>query len=544
MILKPVLYDFKRSIFKTSTIIILTLAILAGLGITWGFREAIETLIGPPIDINFMGSIILVGDSFNLHGVVLDSLGNPLKNVEITVLWSNTTFTTSQSLTTVIIAETRTDENGVVNYTIRLQELPLSSEVLYLSPHYLITLRLTSREGIVETKGIGEPEFTAYRQYAEADLDSRRFRIISFKHRSPYTISELASFRLIYCNQIGETTTLYYIDSTILDRSGDYIDVVVYGFQVDLSNGRIAQLEKRVYYNVSNLATIPARRISDSCNTSLLKYVEIGFLNNYWAKYSLRIPSNIGVGNIAVGIGNSLQDLKVISTHTFTRYTQSQRISMGQLAMTIQPSIFFFTISVIFLCNTLMAKPRGSGELEFILSGPVTRRELFITRYIAGVVTILAIVTVFMVTFTVSSTLLLNTRYNIEHLFLLFTGLLLSLTAFLSILYSIGAFLRPGWYLGLAITLYMLFVLMWTMIISLILYLLGYRGAELLDLSRSASYFNPLIPNTYFISLLQEEIAGVTNPYNPQYVAISTVLWITSPLVLAYYRFKKIPLYT
>ncbi|MEM0260253.1 MAG: hypothetical protein QXJ51_02700, partial [Sulfolobales archaeon] len=67
---------------------------------------------------------------------------------------------------------------------------------------------------------------------------------------------------------------------------------------------------------------------------------------------------------------------------------------------------------------------------------------------------------------------------------------------------------------------------------------------DIQDFTSRSLYFNPRIATRFFVELAQNHIIGTQLSLDPLYVAISIASWIFIPPILAYIRFRRIPLYT
>jgi ABC-2 type transport system permease protein len=126
---------------------------------------------------------------------------------------------------------------------------------------------------------------------------------------------------------------------------------------------------------------------------------------------------------------------------------------------------------------------------------------------------------------------------------MIFVGALTSLIAFLSLMYSIATSLRSGFYLGVSIALYMIFVIFW----GAISYMIGFAIAggdinKISEIYQNMYYFNPNIMFHYTVYEAISIVTGSKNNYSLTFVILSSVIWITLPLSISFIRFRRINL--
>ncbi len=241
---------------------------------------------------------------------------------------------------------------------------------------------------------------------------------------------------------------------------------------------------------------------------------------------------------------------------------QTARIIYGQLLGSTGIGLFasFFPVVVLYLVYVYIAKPRSQGALEFVLARPITRFELFTTRYVAGVLVVFTASLLFYIGLMVSIYFLTGVSTSIQGAILLFTGLTLSLVAFYSLCYLLASLTSGTRYIVVSVFTYILFTMLWSLI-SLGVTLVVTGGFttrfydELVRIQYISYYFNPLrimdFMQYYFMTvefeefILQPRVEEILREVvNPWFVALSTIAWITIPVVLGWLKFKKASLST
>lgn len=240
----------------------------------------------------------------------------------------------------------------------------------------------------------------------------------------------------------------------------------------------------------------------------------------------------------------------------------SRDVIQATILFTLQNSLglfyFFFPIVALYLAYIYIAKPRSQGALEFILARPITRRELYVTRYIAGVLVITLSTTLFYIAMIVAVWLLFGVWLELYPGLLLYSGLLASLIAFYSLCYLVSTMTRGGLYLALSILIYLFFTIAIEIIQSLVLITMISTPSieinpyvEYQVLRYRIRYFNPLGTWDFAIYYAlkyydynaiitgigsQDPLADVVLPWA---VILSSLLWIIIPLILGWLIFKK-----
>lgn len=138
----------------------------------------------------------------------------------------------------------------------------------------------------------------------------------------------------------------------------------------------------------------------------------------------------------------------------------------------------FFPIAVIYISYTLVAKPRSTGALEFVLARPMTRFDLYLSRYLAGAIIIVISSVILSIVLAIFQPLVLRIGLDPWGYMLLYLGILASLLTFHTLCYAIASTTRSGLYLAISITLYILFAMLWSLATIAIAFMLGIKYYE------------------------------------------------------------------
>lgn len=244
------------------------------------------------------------------------------------------------------------------------------------------------------------------------------------------------------------------------------------------------------------------------------------------------------------------------SVHMFDAYTIS--INYGYMISTerayieyllgstgIELFMFAFPIAVLYLAHILIAKPRGSGALEFILVRPITRTDLYISRYAAGAIAIAIATAVFVFVLAVFYPVVLGVSLDLWSYMLLYVGVTASLVTFYTICCAIATVLRPGLYLAIAITIYIFLTIVWSVVIVIIAFItmgsIPINTLRFMELIYVLSYLNPLnfVEFARYYILLYYGATPEITTVNAILCITSVILWNAVFFTLGLNRFKK-----
>ena len=548
----PIIYDFKRSILRRSTILIAALAILIGLSISYGIYVFIISSIGSINDINARAYMAVIGDKLYLAGYVFNSRGEPLRNAYVTAYLGNITLIeTVSSDKGLFFAEKNLASIGL-SIIGNISQIPVNiSQITMRIPSVEIRvgdtrINLTSTPIISETPSI--PLLTSPVVYA---------------YDGPYILTRGFGGGVY----INSTNPLYtspgiYLDFAALRRIGAMVELLVIGFRV--TDKGLEPLNTEILYAVTNISSMltsstvtirvsfggsssPTHPMSISSPESILSNLSFTVLTKSLSNY---------VGVYTIDLGNSRNDMYIVLAtpvrdreyYIVNRYVQAHSPLYTGLVMNLSgySSLIFFMLNlmVLFLVNSLMAKPRGSGELEFILSKPVTREDLYVFRFLAISLTVVLMVSISILAMDLFVYVLVGISYEATLLIEFALGLIGSLIAFQSLFYAVATSIRSGLYMGVSVALFIVFVLLWDSLMYAVgLALLGTRASfdELNKFVTLSTYFNPRILFRYVVDSTQSFVITSTNPVlNPALSILSWLLWLIIPFTIGLLRFKRI----
>ncbi|MBW9141786.1 MAG: ABC transporter permease, partial [Candidatus Aramenus sp.] len=143
-----------------------------------------------------------------------------------------------------------------------------------------------------------------------------------------------------------------------------------------------------------------------------------------------------------------------------TESTASSLSSQGIISeVSTGTFVEFFPIVFLYLGYGLLAKPKEQGALDFLLSRPVTRGSVFMSRYLGGVMTAFVSSALFVLSLSIATIALIGIPLPAFDALLLIVGLTADLTAFYSIMIMIASLTKSsGKYLGISIFTFFFFL--------------------------------------------------------------------------------------
>ncbi|MGC9148536.1 MAG: ABC transporter permease [Sulfolobales archaeon] len=530
----PVIYDFKRSLLKRSTLLILALAILMGIGLSYllfGFLLQSTTLE----DINVKAYMIATINKIYLAGTACNSKGEPLKDSIVKLYLGGS-----------LVAEAKTDRNGFFS----------------VENNYNLAQSNTTSTPIPQlVVSSGEKSVNATVSKMQPYMGSGGVLFVAeFSRESPY-VNGLSLTSLINSTRSYIPPPDKYLSFIVLGREGDNLRVMILG--LSLINGSFKPLDEPLYYSVANASVfiestrnitspLPLMSIEvvglETLNASRVGELRFSSLGELKELVSIKAISVGGVAtsdNVLILATPLDKDVYLFSAGPFSRYSYLDNLLITNLSSSA--GIFFFMLSIVvyFLVNSLIAKPRSSGELEFILSKPLTRDDLYITRYLSILLTIIFMVAALLLVLNIFIYILVGATYEISIVIRLFLGITGSLVALLSLFYFIATSLRSGLYTGVAIALYVVLILLWDSIMFAIgIGVMRLQSFE--EISRftdETMYLNPRILVRYILDSLTSIVVMNYKPVlELPYVLISWALWTFAPFFAGLFRFRRINL--
>ncbi|BAK54649.1 ABC transporter permease [Sulfurisphaera tokodaii] len=189
----------------------------------------------------------------------------------------------------------------------------------------------------------------------------------------------------------------------------------------------------------------------------------------------------------------------------------------------------FFPFVAIYIAYTTFSSPRSKGSLEFLLSKPLTKRELFFNRFSANLVTIfLASVITNLVAFLIL-TIYIGIPPAFEIVMIETIYLFAYIGAFVSLAYMTGGISKTsGLSIAVPITMFFIFT-----VIPILTFLPNWT-----------IYLTPSVLGDYIDKYIESKVPMDINFYVSQQISlvpatVSAIAWILVPVIIGYIAFKK-----
>jgi ABC-2 type transport system permease protein len=230
----------------------------------------------------------------------------------------------------------------------------------------------------------------------------------------------------------------------------------------------------------------------------------------------------------------------------------------------LNPNSIFtsFTSAILALVVPLMAilvaygsygKDRATGVLESVLSRPVTRRGLVLSRYFSLVLSIAVALVITMAVMEVISQLLIGSMLPAEFAAYTVVALIVEGATFVAILMLLSHLLKStGGLVGVGVGLWVILDFFWGVIILVAAVSTGVQigSGNYLGLSIDSAFFNPAqfysLVSNYFNGVSISSSSGALVPIspstyglNPFTIALVGALWIIIPVALLLYVASK-----
>lgn len=333
-----------------------------------------------------------------------------------------------------------------------------------------------------------------------------------------YSYSYLASFSAgsgeVYLN--GN-----FLRFSQIYRGADSVKVLIFYIPRNGDLGNIL-----IYYKLQMLNSSQQTQpiiVGSPNSVNITEYKLYGRLENYAQLVTLSVPNSTSLLNIALVNSSNNKVIGNLQTIVFPPPSVASQFTY----IVVSPIFSLLPIMIVILSYSLYAKDKTTGVLEYILSKPVSRLGLIITKYLgisigALIASLLSISIVLII-----SRVLFDFPISVHAALIVSGSLVLELFAFLALLFLIAQFTSSsGMYLGIVISLYIIFGFFYSLVIYIVQLVLGnIILAEILEL------LNPLNIGTLIVSSYLGISTLVTSP--PLWVIIlAGILWLIVPLIL------------
>jgi len=512
----PIIYDFKRSFFRVSTLALLIVFIVAGIGLSYSEYHLVSSELNP---IKAIGLMYINNTKYFTVGMIYNTFGNPINDVKIELVGSKGH---------IIKSEKVNSEYKLFGYS---NIIPTKLIIIYKGKRIVEQINYV----VNNVAFVGSKKSLSY-------------RIGIYSPSNSFIGPEVHSF-----TSLGYVTNRTYrniyvlIDFIMLDKTHGY------GMLQMVSIGGIPlKVPKKPNVDIGYAFTTFAK-INKSTHGFYFTTMSSGKSYNLTYKHLVTLKDYFYRSRIHVNSEKDILALKFNSRNTTTyelinydslqpinALTASVILSSGGLTVFLN----FFPILILYLAYVLMAKPRSTGAMEFIITRPVTRWDIYLVRYVSPVLVVILSSALFVIALNVTNTMLLGLGSDLYMSALIFISLIAALTAWYSFCYMLASGMRnSSGYLALSIIFYIIFAMFWNLIVYFIAYLRGiaFSTKAFQELSYKLAFLNPIGMGHLVLYYLREHYRLIKpiSWMSPEIVTIAILVWIVIPFIIGYLTFKK-----
>ncbi len=495
--LVPVIYDFKRSFLRLSTLVLLVLFIVAGIGLSYLSYSIVSNLAGP---VKTLGIITVDNGNVTVYGVAYDLVGRQLSDAKIMFL----------------------DESGKTLYESRVNGL------------YHLSFKAPINDRVARVRIIYNGK-KADENILPLNYVNKTYYILYYAAFNAFTMTE--SGGVLWAPQDNPRTYII-VSLLILDKSSGDALLQILSFNI-VNHGLKPNYELVTgFIKLSNNGP-STTYINASKHPRIVPYRIINVSVPY-VRYRVKLDPSYNAIVIRVNGSNETLIIRYDRLQPAKGFMMESMLSSSGLSLFLN----FFPIVFLYLAYKLISKPKASGALEFVLARPVTKWDLYITRYVSGVLTALVSSAIFVVALDIASAALWGIAFGAYTSLLLFLAIFAGLVAWYSFCYLLSSGLRSSsGYLALSIVFYLLFAMFWGLITFLVAMQIGagFTGGAWESLSYKLSMLNPIKVSDLIIYYVRLHY-GLVTPIqwiSPGIVAGAILAWIILPFILGYLVFKK-----
>lgn len=470
--MSPILYDLKRSLLRTSTIVLLIVFTSLGTGISY-LISSIYKQMSPTLGVHLYGFYNTTHCYIN--GVVIDTNGQPVDKFQV-------------AIDDVRVVRGVMNRREIAKFEFN-KNLPLEGE------RACSIVRLLG-----ESSAMNQSTGSSLTLRVESNGESAKFverRVFRDQNNTTVWITgglitsgSLTYTSLTYASygafppsnlSIKSMNNSMVVGSYAIKKNKAML-IIIHPIDLVSPNSSL-----RVEYGTFKEDLNEERNVGDF---ESLDYIYLGEVDKGSVKVftiTLDLPSRIVV-KLDSGIRRDYFLLYLSSPMeaSFIAYLFS---SLG-----IGLYYLFFPILFLYVAYVFIAKPKTSGSLEFLLARPVTRGDIYFTRFVAGVLLAFTATGLFLVSVNLASRLLVGYSMDPLGFMITYLGLTASLASTYSLFYLLASGLRGGAYIGVSIIVYLILYIFWDMIVTVALVTSGIlfkNFEEAVKISYTLSYFNP-----------------------------------------------------
>ena len=485
---KPLLYDFRRTMTSKSVLITMGIIILLALAII-----PIVNAAGAPTSVvgNTSAVPLVYFDSAGYHVLVYsyNKYGQPLSGTVFSMSVNDSSGSHTGSATT--------NNTGVGTLLVPTHETsgPVSAAVTILY----------GSQSVAATRGFPQPPAVgtvfSFGDQINPVVDSSNASKIDLLVVDEGTNGTIPSNNAVYYSFAGER--------------GAGKPVIVGGALNESSMTRLGKLDS--LYKVFSLPTIPR------------------------ATASIMVAIFAPDGSSTTASGFSASEFRPFAA----------RLQADTILTTFSAAIFSILVPLmaILVAYGSYGKDRVSGVLESVISKPVTRRGLGVSRYFSVILALATSIGLTFIVIDVISLVLIGTGLSLQFAAISLGALIVEAASFVGIVMLISHLLKSsGALIGVGVVLWVLLDFLWGLLVLVASTALGYGvgSANYLAVSIDSNFFNP----AQFYLLIGEYLNGAsinttgfggtaispaTYGLTPVTLALTGVFWVAAPLTIFLY---------
>ncbi len=511
--LRPILYDFRKTFLSKGSIIVIILVALIGFALIPMVKTSMTSVYVEPL--KFQGILIYSNKSLGIKGIIFNGYGEPLTNAHI-YLETEDMYTGEVYYNTTL----NPDENGFVDASIDISNVPSPKDTLLNITVSYETFSFTTKRPITPLSS------------SNRSIDQLMTPIEYIKDPKNSTRTFI---RIFYANDDGGPPTGYKIHYYLYKLENPYEFEYFYN-ETHVFLGGLGD-KKRLVLKASELPVM----------TTLTDYA------TDLDPYPL-LKENVNATNILLVITDShdnILDVYNVDTRSFMPFIPG--INVKDMISGFMLGVLGGFVPIMAILNAYFGygSDRVKGYLEMVLARPVTRLGIALSRYISIILSltvailILAGIMNFSIYYTLSETIPLDVLTSMILAFLVEAAALVGIMLVLShILKSTGSLI------GVGISIWIVLSFFWDLIIFLASNALGIQlmSAEYHRISIYLSYLNPVKYSSLVDIYRRGYVIGASGkiPITPAYYGITlptlvilAIAWITIPLAIFLYLATK-----
>lgn len=506
--IRDFLYDLRRTLTGRFTIVMALFIILATVGLTYASASSGTSSAAPQATAYILPNVYSTNGSYEITDLAVNGYGVPVPNLAISSwvylpgAFNNTTRTYDSG--TFHYLNGTTDSGGFVSW-------PFSSSSTYF--YYNYTYQYISGYSVGKTDGYFSDTSTGGNFYPGSTSAST------------------------YGSRNG---TLFYVMKVSNKSSQSSNNVMVY--YAAPQGATMPQVDAYyIVYNGSGQIITP----TPSSPAGMIQFKSMGGAN----LYVFGIPLNSTASNKYVTIALFNGNDTVVGGTTGQFYTT---VSTGEYLVSILNIPFEFLIPIIgiFSAYFYYGKDKASGVLESVITRPVTKGRILVSRYVGTSATFL--ISLVVALGLADLVLYLHTGSFIQRNY--FISMLMGWTvmaiAFSGIMYLVAQFIKSqGAQLGIGIGLFILLVFMWNLVVTELLLLFHANMATTsgylleMELSAISPLFYPTMMLAYNSGVYPPSTLGfnIGSSYSAASLGINLVsviaiglVWVVVPAFISF----------